>query len=86
MRKIKNVVRKSVYQRIMDEVYTPLYKRGWMDVPDMENVRVSRYYYDWVSDIVSEQSVQRMQGNTPLFIASQTGSGKQPLYLRIVFL
>ena len=76
MRKIKNVVRKSVYQRIMDEVYTPLYKRGWMDVPDMENVRVSRYYYDWVSDIVSEQSVQRMQGNTPLFIASQTGSGK----------
>ena len=44
MRKIKTVVRKSVYQRIMEEVYTPLYKRGWMDVPDMENVRVSRYY------------------------------------------
>lgn len=43
MRKIKNVVRKSVYQRIMDEVYTPLYKRGWMDVPDMENVRVLSY-------------------------------------------
>ena len=76
MRKFKNVVRKSVYQRIMDEVYSPLYKRGWMNVPDMENVRVSRYNYDWVSDIVSEQSVQRMQGNTPLFIASQTGSGK----------
>ena len=76
MRKFKNVVRKSVYQRIMDEVYSPLYKRGWMNVPDMENVRVSRYGYDWVSDIVSEQSVQRMQGNTPLFIASQTGSGK----------
>ena len=30
----------------------------------------------WVSEIVSERLVQRMQGNTPLFISSQTGSGK----------
>lgn len=76
MRKFKNIVRKSMYQRIMDEVYSPLYKYGWVDVPDMENVSVSRCNRKWVSEIVSERFVQRMQGNTPLFIASQTGSGK----------
>ena len=43
MRKFKNIVRKSMYQRIMDEVYSPLYKYNWVDVPDMENVSVSRY-------------------------------------------
>ena len=76
MRKFKNIVRKSMYQRIMDEVYSPLYKYNWVDVPDMENVSVSRYNKKWVSEIVSERLVQRMQGNTPLFISSQTGSGK----------
>ena len=76
MRKFKNIVRKSMYQRIMDEVYSPLYRYGWVDVPDMENVSVSRCNRKWVSEIVSERFVQRMQGNTPLFIASQTGSGK----------
>lgn len=60
----------------MDEVYSPLYKYNWVDVPDMENVSVSRYNKKWVSEIVSERLVQRMQGNTPLFISSQTGSGK----------
>ena len=71
-----------MYQRIMDEVYSPLYKYDWVDVPDMENVRVSRYYYDWVSDIVSEQSVQRMQGNTPLFIA-EAANNKEAVKLLI---
>ena len=76
MRKFKNIVRKSMYQRIMDEVYSPLYKYDWVDVPDMENVSVSRCDKKWVSEIVSERLVQRMRGNTPLFISSQTGSGK----------
>ena len=81
MRKFKNIVRKSMYQRIMDEVYSPLYKYNWVDVPDMENVSVSRYNKKWVSEIVSERLVQRMQGNTPLFISSQTG-GAVFLFLR----
>ena len=76
MRKFKNIVRKSVYQRMMDEVYSPLYKYGWTDVPDMENVSVSRWDKNWVSDIVKEHIVQDMKGNTPLFVASQTGTGK----------
>lgn len=60
----------------MDEVYSPLYKYDWVDVPDMENVSVSRWYKKWVSDIAKEHIVQGMKGNTPLFIAAQTGSGK----------
>lgn len=62
MRKFKNIVRKSMYQRIMDEVYSPLYKYDWVDVPDMENVSVSRCDKKWVSEIVSERLVQRMRG------------------------
>ena len=76
MKKFKNIVRKSVYQRIMDEVYSPLYKYGWTDVPDMENVSVIRWDKNWVSDIVKEQLVRELKGNTPLFVVSQTGTGK----------
>ena len=76
MKKFKNIVRKSVYQRIMDEVYSPLYKYGWTDIPDMENVSVIRWDKNWVSDIVKELLVRELEGNTPLFVVSQTGTGK----------
>ena len=67
----------------MDEVYSPLYKYNWVDVPDMENVSVSRYNKKWVSEIVSERLVQRMQGNTPFenCIPVAEKEGKKVLYL-----
>lgn len=43
------------------------------DVPDVYAVRYCR---EWISDIVIQRHVEELTGDTPLFIASQTGTGK----------
>lgn len=46
------------------------------DVPGACDVYAIRYNRKWISELVSFQEVSELTGETPLFIASQTGSGK----------
>lgn len=79
MTRFKNVVRVSLYQRIRNTVYER--EDEWNlkkveDVPGACDVYAIRYNRKWISELVSFQEVSELTGETPLFIASQTGSGK----------
>ena len=79
MTRFKNVVRVSLYQRIRNIVYER--EDEWNlkkveDVPGACDVYAIRYNRKWISELVSFQEVSELTGETPLFIASQTGSGK----------
>lgn len=76
MKKMKYILMKPDYQKVLETVYDVNYYCEWTHVDELENVRAIRHDNNWVSEIVEQREVQRMTGETPLFIVSQTGTGK----------
>lgn len=76
MQQANNVITKTFYEEAKEEAYKSRDEIALLPVPDKLYAYVQRYEKDWITNLISAEDVSSMRCDTPLFLVSQTGTGK----------
>lgn len=76
MQQANNVITKTFYEEAKEEAYKNRNEIALLPVPDKLYAYVQRYEKDWITNLISAEDVSSMRCDTPLFLVSQTGTGK----------
>ena len=79
--KYNNIISFDLWERIK-ETLSRTDRYGWQPVPD-HLVECCSFDKDWIANIISEYDTKSMRPEEPVFIVSQTGTGKSTYILKV---